>query len=357
MRSQETIGSFQLFAALFVCRVIGLFTFTAPQEAGFSAGDRVFFTLPFFLLCLLSAVPSMLTARRRAGILDMAAEVSPKLAKAVSVALCAAFLCAAALGTLRFGRFVGDVMFPESDTLLLTALLLASAGAAAVHGVQSIGRTAVILLALLAASLAFILLSTAGRFDWVNLTPPLENGAGPALKNALRSACRTPELAALSLAPAFTNGSVPKTGLRWLASFSLSAAVLFCCIGGVTGACGERQAFPLYTLTVAAKYGVFERMDALLTGLWTLGAFLRAAFFLRLAATALEQGFGEKLSAPPVFAGAGVVFGLYLLFSSLAARTDGAASLTASAAVFLLAVVLLPTAVLLASRIRKKRAK
>ena len=353
MRQQETIGSFQFFALLFVCRVVGLFTFTVPQEAGFSAGDRVFFTLPFFLLCLLCAVPALLAARRGEGLIAMAAETSPRFAKAAAVVLCAAFLCAAALGTLRFERFVAAVMFPQGDTVFLTALLLAAAGAAAVHGTQAIGRAAGILLALLTVSLAFILLSAADRFDWVNLTPPMETGAGPALKNAVRSLWRTPELAALALAPSFVKGNVPKTGLRWLAAFSLAAAVLFCVIGAVTGAYGERQMFPLYALTEVARFGVFQRMDALLTGLWTLAAFLRTAFFLRLAAMSLEQGFGKRLSAPPVFAGAAAVFGLFLAFSSLAASTDGAASLTASAAVFLTAALALPLTVLAAKRFRR----
>lgn len=356
MNTQEKISGAQLFAALFVCRVVGLFTFTAPQEASFSAGDRVAFLLPFLLLCLLCAIPSLLTARHKDGALGLAAEVSPGLAKAAAVLFCAAFVCAAALGTLRFERFTGDVMFPAGNTLLPTALLLAAAGAAAIHGTQALGRASVILLGLLTASLAFILLSTARRFSWVNLTPPLESGAGPALQNALYSLCRTPELAALALAPMFTKGSVPKTGLRWLTVFSLAAAVIFCCIGGVTGAYGEKQAYPLYALTVVAESGVFQRMDALLTGLWTLAALLRAAFFLRLAANALERGFGKKLPVPALWAGAGITFGLFLAFSSLAAATDGKAAVAASGAVAALSAIALPTVLLLARRIggRKK---
>ena len=350
---RDDISGMQLFSVLFVSRIIGLFTFTVPQETGFSAGDRVLFTLPFFLCCLLCAVPVFLTAKHPAGILGMALEVSPALAKTAGVLLCGAFLCAAALGVLRFELFVSTVMFPERDTLLLTVLLLAAASAAAVHGMQSLGRTATVLLALLAASMVFILLATANRFDLLNLTLPLESGVTPVLKNGFRSACRTMELTALSVAPTFTKGNLRKTGVGWLAAFSLTAAAVFFTIGGVTGRYGEQQMFQLYTVTAIAKFGVFERLDAILTGLWILGAFLQAAFFLRLAADAVGQAFDRQLSAAPVFAGGGVTFALFLLFSVLAARTEGAATLAASEIVFLLTAVALPGTVILARRIKR----
>ena len=354
MKPQEKIGGSQLFALLFVCRALALFTFTAPQETGFSAGDRILFTAPFCLLCLLFAVPGLLAGSRHAnGVLGAARAASPMLAKGVGVFYSAAFLCAAALSTLRFELFVGTVMYPERETTLLIALLLAAAAAAAVHGTQALGRAAVILLALFAASLLFILCSAAGQFDRLNLTPPLENGASPVLRNAFRSAARTAELPALAFAPAFTRGRVNKTGVCWLTSFSAMAAMVFCFLGGVAGVYGEQQMFPLYTVTTVAKLGVFERLDAVLTGLWVLGAFLRTAFFLRLAGLSLEQSFGKRLSAAPFFAGAAAVFALFLAFGRLSALTDGAAATAATEALFIASSAVAPTVVLLAAR-RKK---
>lgn len=350
---QETISGFQLFAVLFVCRIIGLFTFTVPQETGFSAGDRVLFTVPFFLLCLLFAVPGLWIGKQNeSGIVGAARAASPLLAKGVSVYYSAAFLCAAALSALRFELFVGTVMYPEQGTALLIALLTAAAAIAAVHGTQALGRAAVILLALSVASLLFILCSAADGFDWLNLTPPLENGAAPVLRNAFRSASRTAELTVLAFAPAFTRGGVKKAAVGWLAAFSAVAALVFCFLGGVTGAYGEQQMFPLYTVTEVAQLGVFERLDAILTGLWVLCAFLRTAFFLRLAGLAMEQGFDRRLSAAPYFAGAGVVFALFLAFGKLASLTDGAGTVAATEMLFVFSAAV-PTAVLLFTRMKK----
>lgn len=352
MKPQEKIGGGQLFALLFASRAIGLFTFTVPQETGFSAGDRVLFTVPFCLLCLLFAVPGLLVgSRHENGIAGAARAASPLLAKGVGVFYAAAFLCAAALGALRFELFVGTVLFPESSTAVFTALLLAAAAAASLRGVQALGRTAAVLLALLAGSVLFLLIATFDRFNGLNLTPPLENGAGPVLKNAFRSAGRTTELAALALAPAFTRGRVKKAAVGWLTAFSAAAAVIFCWIGGVTGRYGEQQMFPLYTLTEVARFGVFERMDAVLTGVWILVAFLQAAFFLWLAALALEQSFDRKMPPAGAFAGAAAVLGLFFLFSALADRTDGEATVYASAALFLLSSVVIPLTVLLAGKL------
>ena len=351
MKPQEKIGGSQLFALLFVSRAIGLFTFTVPQEAGFSAGDRVLFTLPFCLLCLLAALPGLLVgSRHQDGVLGAARAVSPLLAKGGGAFYGTAFLCAAALGALRFELFVGTVILPESSTAILTALLLAAAAAASLRGIQSLGRTAGILLALLAASVLFLLVATFDRFDVLNLSPPLENGAGPVLKNAFRSAGRTMELAALAVAPAFTRSGVKKAAVGWLTAFSAAAAVIFCWIGGVTGLFGEQQMFPLYTLTEVARFGVFERMDAVLTGLWILGAFLQTAFFLWLALSALEQGFGRTLPPAGSFIAAAAVLGLFFLFSTLADRTDGEATTYVSGGLFLLTAVAVPVTVGIAGR-------
>ena len=356
MKPQEQIGHWQLFALLFVSRVIGLFTFTVPQETGFSAGDRTVFPLFFCLLCLLFAAPGLLVGgRHEGGLLGAAGDVSPLLRKTVGTFYGAAFLCAAALGVLRFELFVSTVLFPESSTAVFTALLLAAAAAASLRGAQPLGRTAVILLALLAASVLFLLVVTANRFDLLNLTPPFENGPGPALKNAFRSAGRTMELASLALAPAFTRGGVKKPAVVWLTSFSAAACLIFFVIGGVTGLFGEQQMFPLYTLTVVAKFGVFERMDAALTGLWILGAFLQAAYYLWLASLALEQGFDKKIPPAGRFAGAAAVLGLFFLFSTLANRTDGDGTTWASGILFLLSTVAVPVTVDVAGRIKQGR--
>ena len=352
---RETIGGAQLLSILFVSRLIALFTFTAPQEEGFSSGDRVLFTLPFFLICLLACVPVFLTVKQPGQTLtDAAGEVSPLLQKSVGGFYCAAFLLAAALSAIRFELFVNTLLFPESGTLFFTVLLLATAAAAASRGIQALGRASFLALVLMGAALLFILLSTADKFDPVNLTPPLEDGLPPVLKNAFRSASRTMEIVSLGFAPAFCSGSVRKTGIGWLASFSAVAAAVFFFICGVTGRYGEQQMFQLSTVTEIARFGVLDRMDALLAGVWIFGALLRTAYFLRLAGLAAEQGFGKQFKTAPYFAGTGIVLGLFFLFSALASATDGAATILASEILFIASTVIAPGMILMAKR-RKRR--
>ena len=96
---RETIGGAQLLSILFVSRLIALFTFTAPQEEGFSAGDRVLFTLPFFLLCLLALLVLAASGGKK-GLVAAAGEISPRLQKGAGAFYCAAFLLAAALSAI-----------------------------------------------------------------------------------------------------------------------------------------------------------------------------------------------------------------------------------------------------------------
>ena len=99
MKAPEKIGGAQLLSILFVSRLIALFTFTAPQEEGFPAGDRVLLPLPFFLICLLALLPSLAATGGRQSPVDAAGEVSPLLKKGTGVFYCAVFLLGAALRT------------------------------------------------------------------------------------------------------------------------------------------------------------------------------------------------------------------------------------------------------------------
>ena len=350
------ISGFQFFCLFFVCRITALFTFIVP--GGLSSGDRVIFLLPFCAVCLASVIPVMLvTDGGKKDIFTAAGRASPLLKRGLGIYYPALFLWTAAVSTARFELFISTVMFPGSDTGMLTLLLLAGAAAAASRGQETAGRSAVILFLLLCGSLVFILASSAGEFDVLNLSRPLADGSSPVLAAAFHSAARTTEIVSAAAASGFVKDGTRKSTIAGITAFSAAAAVIFLLTGGVTGLYGERQMFPLYTMTVIAKAGIFERMDAFLTGFWVMCAFLKAAFYIMLAVTSAQRCFNIEFGKPVYFVGAVVVFAVYRIISATTARFTDIITSSSFEYIFLFSAAALPLAVFFAIKIADRRTK
>ena len=59
----------------------------------------------------------------------------------------------------------------------------------------------------------------------------------------------------------------------------------------VLGSYGTVTRFPFYTATGVFQLGAFQNLDALQIGVWTLGGFLKSAFYLWLCRHCLQKAF------------------------------------------------------------------
>ena len=253
---------------------------------------------------------------------------------------------------------MSTVMFSGADPVLLTALLLAAAVYAARMGHEAVGRMSVPVLALIAASLIYVGVTTAGEFEAANLEAPLQNGVLPLLTNSFLALTRTGETAALLVFAPRIRGGIKKGLTLWFAAYGLTASIVFTLILGTTGAYGERQMFRLYTLTVLSRIGVFERMDALITAIWVLCALIRLAFFLQAGAVFLARGNTDGIKTGRLIMLAVPVFAVYLILSRRVALFSAVIRSGANAVIYCLMLIVLPSAVLIADKIKhaKRRA-
>lgn len=300
MESFGKINSAQMFSVLFLCRIISLFTFMLPSTSYLPSGDRILTAIPVAVFELFYGAVTVCTLKnnKNRGLIDAAKRLSPVLGKITAVIFTLAFIWFAGIGVARFELFISTVMFPNSKLLIMIVFLLLSSLFAALKGIEAIGRASFVLLWLLGLSVVFILLSVTGEFTITNLQPMFTEGISPLISFSFYISVRAAELLTLHIAAPLMNGSIKRLVISWVTAFSLVSAVILTVLAGVTGEYGNDQIFPLYTLTVIAKFGIFERLDDILTGVWVLCCFIQAAYLICLCATALKQGFGKTGKIP-----------------------------------------------------------
>lgn len=297
----NTISSFELYGILFLSRLIAFLTFSLSLKEIINTGDRPVMMLIFFLISLVMFIPVLLVScdSSKTGIMAKARSISEPFAKILSVIYALFFLWYASVSEARFDIFASTVLYSQSDITIYIILLTACAVYGAYKGLEALGRASVIFLFFIVFSLVFTIITVSAKFDILNITPPLYDSAIPVISNGFSSATRTVEPLTIMILAPYVKGNIKKGFFWWLFIFFITAQTAFTLIGGVTGKYGDMQLFQLYTLTSLSGFSIFERLDALLSGLWVFCALIKLAFFIYVAVVCIEQGFGVKLKKVP----------------------------------------------------------
>lgn len=354
MTQKGTLRSFQFFCTLFTCRIIALFTFIITDKARFPAGDRAVIFLPFLLTGLACALPTLLVIGKKEDrtIFTLTNELHPAVSKAVALVYALGGVWSAGVSLVRFDLFMSTAMYSGARMWGLIFLLTGAALIVKKGGFENVARMSVIVLAIIFCSLIYAGVSAGREFDASNLEPPLQNGVLPLIKNGFSAAARTSELASLLVLAPRIKGGVKKGVFFWFLCFGLTVSAVYTLILGVTGAYGERQMFQLYALTVLAKLGVIERLDALICAIWVLCSLVRLTFYLLTAEQFLTQGFGIKAGRWTDLSLSLPVLGVYLTLSGSVAAFSEMLRSGVNEIVFLVLLVAVPLTVFTACHIK-----
>lgn len=357
MTKKGNISVFQLFCIFFVCRVIALFTFIIPDKTNFPMGDRSVIFIPFVIVGFLAAIPVMLIVGKNndGTVFQITDRLSPAVTKITALILTAGAMWSAAVSTTRFELFMGTTMFERSELFVLIVLLFGAAILIAQAGLETTARISVIIIAMLAGSLIFVVGTTLKDFEYTNLEPVLQNGIPALFVNGYSAVARTSELASLLVFAPKIKGDIKKGFFFWLLVFGGMISVIFTAIAGVTGAYGERQMFQLYTLTVLAKIGVLERLDDLICALWVLCSLARTAFYLLTSEILLEHVFPIKNKSRAYIGISLIIISGYLVFSRSVSFFSGILGSGMNEIIFGVMLILLPLAIYLADKIKTKK--
>lgn len=359
MTKKEKIGTYQMFCVMLLCRMTALFTFMLPTTAFLQSGDRILSVIPLFFIELFYAFLTVFTLKSNGGqsVITAAKEISGLSGRITAVYYILFFIWFAGISVSRFELFISTAVFPNSELYLMTVILIAASLYAALKGPEATSRGAVIITAVLLASILFIILTVAGEFRFYNLKPLLLNGVMPVAGFAFYVSSRTVEFAALQINAPLIEGNIRKMAVIWTLSVSIISAVIFLVLAGVTGEYGDDQIFPLYTLTVIARFGIFERLDDILTGLWVLCSFIQLAFLILTASLCASQGFNKAKKLPVCILSSLGVFIVYLFTSKTVTQYSEMISSRLQDLAYITAVLLIPLSVTVILRLKRRKRK
>lgn len=343
------ISTFQFFSLLFLTRLLTTVTYIPSYTDDVLLSDIVVQTFFRFVFGIIIVIPIFLLYRKygEINIIDIVRRRSPMMAKITALIYVGAFFYFTLTTVARLDVFAGTIIFPESDInyFLIFVVLICCYGA--YLGFEAIGRSAVLSLAPVVGAMVFILATLTKKIDLLNFTPVFYNGVVSVAKLALDAVGRTIEYSIIAVSLPKVTGNRKKGFFIWLITQTLVTGVIFFFEVAVMGNFTSTQLFPVHSLASLAEFSMFGRLDAVITGVWILCAFLKISLLIYLQVGILKKEFGNK---KPIYylAPIGVLASAINLFISMSigrfALLDSSTvkmSLTLSTAFFIPLIVLI----------------
>lgn len=357
MQKTAKITSFQFYSILFLSRIFALVSYVAGFRKDISITDEVLAVVISCVFLFIALIPAIFFIRKdgTSSILTRASCVSPVFEKIVALIYLASIIYTGIITTARFEMMIGSLLFPETSVLIFVASMLFVAAYSAYRGIEPIGRSAVIYLIPVLGAIIFVFATLINKFDILNFTPLYTSELPDVFSSAYFFCARTGELGAvLLLLPNIKNHS-KKHIYNWLIVMSVIIIATVLMIGGVLGGFGKNQLFNMYSLSVLAKFGFVERLDAIISCIWLICAGVKMAINFYICNLLFTSVFKKErkliyifISGVIAFAGTAVIATSIMYFSKII-------SSAITVVMFSLTIIVLPLAVMLGEKIKEKR--
>lgn len=292
-KTKGKISGFQFFVMLFLSRMLTTVTYISSYTKDIRLSDMLIQPIFRILIGIIIMIPVYLLYKKHSdkNVLDLARERNTKLSKALSIVYILTFFYFTVVTIARLDLFAGTVVFPETDVdyMLIFVIIFCCYGAAL--GFEALGRSSVLSAVLVIPAVIFIFAALVGKIDLLNFTPVFYNGVMPVVKTAVDSVGQTVEYAIIAIALPRVSGKVKKGFFFWLIAQTLIMAIMVFFAMTVMGNYAGTQLFPFHTLASLAEFAMFDRLDAIFTGVWIMCAFIKAALLIYLQADILKKEF------------------------------------------------------------------
>lgn len=259
-----------------------------------------------FPLQLLLAIPAYLLAQRfrDRSIVQAAEAVLGKGGKLVGGLYVWFFIHITAITLRQFGEFLVAAPYPETPIMVFIAGTTLVAAFAVQNGVETISCFGEIVAPVILISIIMVVAMVAKDMDFKTFLPVLEAGVFPALHGAFIIAARTTEVLFVAMLIPYLNR--PRAAKKAVVLGMLLISMYLVIMSAATIAnFGVEQArsrvFPFFSLVRLISIGNFlERIDAVLLGIWVLGAYTKTAIYYYLAVLGAAQLLNLKDYRPIV---------------------------------------------------------
>lgn len=359
MEKKSVISAPQLIVLLIMTRLPYSTAYFVSLGASRNIQDILFAVPVNFVLNFIVAIPILLLLKRYPG-KDLIECASLTLGKAAGVVIALfymlCFLSLAIYINTMFEEYFGNVIIPEAGYIAIAIPLLVVAFYGAAKGIESIARFGSVVIVAYVVIVTIIFLSVIPNIDMDYLKPIFYNGPSVFIKAVLSGINSNMQILFLAFcAPFLKEGTKPgKIFAKWNIIASLMFLVLEFVIIIVMGPFAAKQNYPISTLAMQSKVGVFERIDAFDMIAWILETLLMVTFFVYLSVgCVLKVGFNKHRKWIAFFVVA-AVFAIAPFFKKHFIYLHAITLSPMVTIITMLAIILIPLLVLTADIIKRR---
>jgi spore germination protein KB len=278
-------------------------------------------------------------------------------AAAVFYTLC--FVLVPSYDVSTFETYFRSSVMPEIGQISVVIPMCLVIYYAVIKGIEALGRFGTVVIIAYAVVVMFIMGSLSSVINPGYLSPLFYNGPSVFLKAVLNGAVSNVQIVYLAFCtPFLKKDSSPLKVFTWwnvITTLMLFLTELMAII--VMGPLAGKQKFPLSTLAIQSRIGVFERVDSFDMIAWILETLLMSAFVLLLCVRCSERiRRGKHTKAAALIAIAAVVFISPVVSKPFLTRHFITMNPVA-AATSATAMAVLPSAMLIGGKLRNGRQK
>lgn len=352
----EKISSFQLYNIMLLSRIFAIVTYAVGIRQAVSGTNAVAVSFLSGVLLLVLSIPAAILIKTGNGksLLERSHNISRVAEILVGAILLIDCLFFAFMTCARFELLAGSVMFPEKNVMPFVILIVAVSALSAMRGLETIARSGFLFLFPVVASFLFVFLTSLEDFDTLNFTPLFYDSINNLPDMSLYAALRSGELSAIILLYDKTRNQKARNIFIWAGVITVLITITRIIMTGVLGSFEETQLFSMYSLTVHAKLGFIERLDAIITCIWMVCAGVKLAVAFYLCRHILTHIFGAKRDKLYVISSLFVVLLLTFFTSRSVLNFSKIVKSDFVIITGLLAVVVVPIFVIILEKIRRR---
>jgi len=203
-----------------------------------------------------------------------------------------------------YGEFISSNALPDTPLVIIMGTMTAVCAINVRLGIEVVGRTAQVFVALLTFLLCLIFFLLIGELHPEELLPFMEDGLLPSLKGAVAPAAWFSEYTVLAFLLPFVHSKknvvpIMLTSLV-ITTLAMVTTNLFCLflLGDLTSSFG-------YPMMIAARYitiaDFLQHIESIIIAIWIFGIFVKISVFLYIFAITAAQWLGLRSYKPLVF--------------------------------------------------------
>lgn len=293
MKVNAKIAPYQIFIALFLCRIFSSIIFIPESQPNLTAAIKILSIIISAVIVILLFLPILwlLNQNSNADLCDISIVQFGKAGKLISLIYAVYFLFVAINSLAYCGYFIKSSVFPNANVFIIEGMLLIAVIYGVIIGIESIMRFSFIAFFFIVISLIVIMCAVIPKGDMANIKLVGDNMISELIKSVNLNIQQSSELVILPVIAAFSYKKINKGFFLFETGTSLFFAALAFIMVSVLGSFINTQIFPVYTLSTMANIPVIDRFDALHISIWIIMGIIKASIYIFSANYILKKIF------------------------------------------------------------------